>query len=161
VTVNPIRSIGAVLGGLAVISLVVEALEFTLVTAVSGGRVTDMSQYFAVRNQIGMLAAKLVYNTVAAILGGYVTARVAMADEMRHAAAAAAAQTVALIWGFTGGEFASYTPIWTRVVLIFLMGPAMMVGAAVRARAAVHSTEEDAHSSEVGAGFSRPDQEHK
>jgi hypothetical protein len=136
VKVNPIRSLGAVLGGLAVISLVVEALEFSLVTAVSGGRVSDMGQYFAVRNQTGILAAKLVYNTVAGVLGGYVTARVAMADEMRHAAAAAAAQTVALIWGFTAGEFASYTPIWMRIALVILMGPAMMVGAAVRARAA-------------------------
>ena len=145
---NPIRSLGAVLGGLGVISLVVEALEFTLVTAASGGRVTDMAQYFAIRNQTGILAAKLVYNTVAAILGGYVTARVAMADEMRHAAAAAAAQTVALIWGFTAGEFASYTPIWMRIALVILMGPAMMVGAAVRARA-----------SSVEAGLSRPEQE--
>jgi hypothetical protein len=136
VKVNPIRSLGAVLGGLGVISLVVEALEFSLVTAASGGRVTDMGEYFAVRNQTGILAAKLVYNTVAAVLGGYVTARVAMADEMRHAAAAAAAQTAALVWGFTAGEFASYTPIWMRIALVILMGPAMMVGAAVRARAA-------------------------
>ena len=43
---NPIRSTGGVIGG----------------------RVTDMSQYFAVRNQPGILAAKLVYSTVAAIL---------------------------------------------------------------------------------------------
>ena len=152
---NPIRSLGAVLGGLGVISLVAELLEFSLVTAVSGGRVTDMSQYFAVRNQTGILAAKLVYSTVAAILGGYVTARVAMVDEMRHAAAAAAAQTVALIWGFSGGEFAAATPMWVRIALVVLMGPAIMVGAAVRARAALA----EAAATDVGAGFSRPDQE--
>lgn len=159
---NPIRMIGGVIGGLAVISLVVEALEFTLVTAASGGRVTDMGQYFAVRNQTGILLAKLVYSSVAGILGGYVAARVAMAAEMRVAAAAAAAQTVGLIWGFTGGEYASYTPFWVRAALIVLMGPAMMVGAAVRARAAqAEATQIDDHSSEVGAGVSRPDQEHK
>ena len=140
---NPIRSLGAVLGGLGVISLVVEALEFSLVTAASGGRVNDMSQYFAVRNQTGILAAKLVYSSVAAILGGYVTARVAMVNEMRHAAAAAAAQTVALIWGFSGGEFAAFTPIWVRIALIVLMGPAIMVGAAVRARAASVETKQE------------------
>ena len=140
---NPIRSLCAVLGGLAVISLVVEALEFSLVTAVSGGRVVDMPQYFAVRNQTGILAAKLVYNTVAAVLGGYVTARVAMADEIRHAAAAVAAQTVGLIWGFTAGEYASYTPIWMRIALVMVMGPAMMMGAAVRARAAGAQAHEE------------------
>lgn len=140
---NPIRSLGGVLGGLAVISFVVEALEFSLVTAMSGGRVVDMAQYFAVRNQPGILAAKLVYNTVAAVLGGYVAARVAMTNEMRVAAAAAAAQTVALIYGFTFGEFASYTPIWMRIALVILMGPAMMLGASVRARAAATESREE------------------
>ena len=109
-----------------------------------------MSQYLALGNQPGMLAAKLVYYPMAGVLGGYVTARVAMKHEMHHAAVAAAAQTVALIWGFSRGEFASSTPIVIRVALIVLTGPAMMVGAAVRARAA---------NAEVGAGFSGPGQE--
>ncbi len=139
---NPLRSIGGVLGGLGVISFIIQVMEFSLVMAMAGGRVADMAQYLAIGNQPGILAAKLVYYPVAGVLGGYVAARVAMKHEMPHAAAAAAAQTVALIWGFTRGEFASYTPIWVRVALIILTGPAMMVGAAVRTRAAVHSTEE-------------------
>jgi hypothetical protein len=165
VTVNPLRSIGGVLGGLGVISFIIQVMEFSLVMAMAGGRVADMSQYLVIANQTGILAAKLVYYPVAGLLGGYVTARVAMNYEMHHAAAAAAAQTVALIWGFTRGEFASYTPIGVRVALIILTGPAMMVGAAVRTRAA--------QSIETGTGFlaapklgtseggSRPDQEHK
>jgi hypothetical protein len=54
---------------------------------------------------------------------------------MRHAAAAALLQTAALIWGFTAGEYASYTPLWMRLALVLLMGPAIMAGAAIRARA--------------------------
>ena len=77
-----------------------------------------------------------------------------MRHEMHHTAAAAAAQTMALIWGFSNGEFASATPIWVRVALIVVMGPAMMVGAAVRARAAVHATA-------VEAEYDRLEQEHK
>jgi hypothetical protein len=148
--INPLRSVGSVLGGLGVISLVVQVLEFSLVMAISGGQVTDMAQYLAVNSQITMLLAKLVYYPFAGVLGGYVVARVATIDEMRHAAVAAAAQTVGLIWGFTAGEFASATPVWVRIALVILMGPAMMVGAAVRARAADPT---------VGAGFSRPGQE--
>ena len=156
---NPLRSIGGVLGGLGVISFIIQVMEFSLVMAMAGGRVADIAQYLAIGNQPGILAAKLLYYPVAGILGGYVTARVAMKHEMHHVAAAAAAQTVALIWGFTRGEFAAATPIGIRIALIVLTGPAMMVGAAVRARAAVHSADVDVHSSEVGAGVSRPDQE--
>ncbi len=131
-----IRSVVAVLAGLGLISLVVEPLEFTLVKAVAGGEVNDMAGYFAIRNQPGILAAKLVYNTLAAILGGYLTAKVAQTNEMRHAAIAAAAQTLSFIWGFTVGEFAAFTPVWMRVALVVLTGPAMLLGGSIRARAA-------------------------
>ena len=133
---NPIRSIIAVLGGVAVISLVVETLEFTLVTAVSGGSVTDISGYFAVRNRPTILTAKVAYNTLAAVLGGYMTATIAGTRELMHTGVAAVIQTVALIWGFTAGEYASFTPVWTRIALVLLTGPAMMAGGMIRAKAA-------------------------
>ena len=44
-----------------------------------------------------------------------------------------------LIWSFTVGEYAAYTPVWTRIALVVLTGPAMVAGAAVRARAARYS----------------------
>ena len=135
---NPFRSIIAVLGGIGLVALVSEALEFTLVTAASGGSITDLAGYFEVRNRPMILAAKLVYNSVAAILGGYITARVAGSREMLHAGAAAAIQTMALIWGFTAGEYASFTPVWMRIALVLLTGPAMLLGASVRAKAAGH-----------------------
>jgi len=133
---NPLRSIIAVLGGIGLVSLIVEPLEFTLVNAMAGGQITDMAGYFAVRNQPGILAAKVVYNTLAAVLGGYMTAKIAGVHEMRHAAVAAIVQTAALTWGFTAGEYAAYTPAWVRVTLVLLMGPAMMAGAKIRASAA-------------------------
>ena len=135
---NPLRSIIAVLGGIGVISLVVEALEFTLVSAVSGGSIADMSGYFAVRNRPAILTAKVLYNTLAAVLGGYMTAKVAGTRELIHTGVAAVIQTVALIWGFTAGEYASFTPAWTRITLVLLTGPAMMAGGLIRAKAAGH-----------------------
>jgi hypothetical protein len=137
--VSPIRSVVAILGGIAVISLVVETLEFTLVTAVSGGSITDMAGYFSVRNRPAILTAKLVYNTLAAILGGYVTAKIGGTREPLHTGVAAVIQTAALIWGFTVGEYASFTPACARIALVLLMGPAMMAGGMIRAKARAES----------------------
>lgn len=130
-----VRSIVAVLGGIAAISLVVEPLEFSLVNAVADAPIADIEGYFAVRNLPGILAAKLVYNTLAAVLGGYLTAKIAGTEEMRHAALAAAVQTAAFAWGFTAGEYAPYTPGWMRVALVLLTGPAILAGAAIRSAA--------------------------
>ncbi len=123
------------LGGIGLVSIVVETLEFTLVNAVAGGTILDMAGYFAVRNRPVILGAKLVYNTLAAVLGGYMTAKVAGTREMAHAGVAALVQTAALIWGFTAGEYAAFTPAWMRIALVLLTGPAMLAGASIRARA--------------------------
>jgi len=132
---SPIRSIIAVLGGIGLFALVTETLEFTLVTAAAGGSINDMAAYFAARNRPVILAAKLLYNTLAAILAGYMTAKIAGRRELLHAAVVAVVQTIALVWGFTAGEYASFTPGWTRVVLVLTTGPAMVLGASIRARA--------------------------
>lgn len=135
-----IRSVLAVMGGIGLISIVVEVLEFALVNAVSGGTITDMQGYFAVRNQPAVLTAKIGYNSLASVLGGYLAARVAGRREMLHGGAAAAIQTAALVWGFTAGEYAGFTPVWMRIVLVLLTGPAMLAGASIRARAARSGT---------------------
>ena len=134
-----VRSIIAVLGGIGVISLVAETLEFTLVTAAADGSIADMPGYFEVRNRPTILAAKLVSNTMAAILGGHITAKIAGTRELLHAGVAASIQTVALVWGFTMSEYASFTPVWMRIALVLLTGPAMVTCASIRARAGAES----------------------
>lgn len=133
---NPLRSIVGVLAALGLFRLIVAVLETSLVGAAANAPVTNEAEYFAVRNQPGLLAAAVGYNGLAAFLAGYVAAKVAGTREMTHAAVAAAVQTVALTWGFTAGEYAAWTPVWLRVTLIVLIGPAMLGGAAIRARAA-------------------------
>jgi hypothetical protein len=64
---HTLRSVLAVVVGLAVISLIAESVEFGLVTLVNRGVTTDQAVYFGVRNQPAFLAAKVVYNTAAAI----------------------------------------------------------------------------------------------
>ncbi len=130
-----VRSVIAVLGGLAVISLVTQPLEFSLVNAVATEPITDMAAYLAVRNQPSVLGAMLAANALVATLAGYLVAKVAGTREMSHAAAAAMLKTAALAYGFTLGDFASATPVWMRVSLLVTTGPAMLAGAAIRARA--------------------------
>ena len=98
-----------------------------------------MSGYFAVRNRPTILTAKVAYNTLAAVLGGYVTAKIAGTRALIHTGVAAVIQTVALIWGFTAGEYASFTPAWMRIALVLLTGPAMMAGGMIRAKAQTES----------------------
>jgi hypothetical protein len=138
--VNPIRSIVAVLAGMGFVSILVEVLEFTLVNAVAGGSITDLAGYFAVRNRPGMLGAQLGYNAVAALLGGYLTARVAGGRELLHAGISGGLKTTALAWGFVAGEYAELTPVWMRIALILMTGPAMLAGASIRARAVRSNT---------------------
>ena len=135
-----IRSVVAVLAGVGLVSILVDVLEFALINAVTGGALTDMAGYFAVRNRPVMLGAQLGYNSVAAVLGGYLTARVAGSREMLHGGVAALAKTAALAWGFTAGEYAGFTPVWMRIALVLVTGPAMIAGASIRARAARSTT---------------------
>jgi hypothetical protein len=72
-----LRSMFAVFAGLVLLSVIVEPLEFGLVTLVNGEVTTDPDIYFRVRNTPAFLAAKVVYNTAAAIVGGWVAARLA------------------------------------------------------------------------------------
>ena len=133
---NPGRRLLALLVGLGLFRLVVAVLETALVGAAANGPVTNETEYFAVRNRPEMLGAVLGYNSAGAFLAGYVMARVAGARDVRLALVGAAIQTVALIWAFTAGEYAAFTPAWTRIALVLITGPAMVAGAAVRARAA-------------------------
>ena len=136
-----IRSILAILVGIGLISIVTQVLEFTLVGAASGGQLTGMEQYFEVRNRPSILAAALVYNSVAAVLGGYMVAKIAREHEMVHARIAALVQTAAMIYAFTVGEYAQFTPAWMRVALIAVVAPAILAGASIRTRAALANRE--------------------
>ena len=135
-----IRSVVAILAGMGLVSILADLLEFALINAVSGGAVTDMAGYFAVRNRPVMLGAQLGYNSIAAVLGGYLTARVAGSREMLHGGVAALAKMAVLVWGFTAGEYAEFTPVWMRIALVLVTGPAMIAGASIRARAARSTT---------------------
>jgi hypothetical protein len=124
-----LRSLLAVLVGLVLISLIVEPLEFGLVAAVNGGVTTDPDTYIRVRNGPAFLAAKVVYNTAAAIVGGWVTARLARRAPMAHGLVLAVIQKAAFGWAVANPALRRTTPDWMWACLIVLTFAGIMTGA--------------------------------
>jgi hypothetical protein len=125
---SPLRGVLAVIAGIALFRLLVAVLETTLVGAIASTPVTNEAEFFAVRNRPGMLAASFAYNAVAGFLAGYITARIAGTREVLHASVGAAALVVTLF-------FDRFTPGWARIVLAVVLGPTMVAGAWIRAKA--------------------------
>jgi len=131
---NALRTVGGVLAGLVLISMIAEGIEFVLVTALHGSVTMDPDTYFAIRNRPGVLAFKLVYNSVAALAGGFVCAWIAGRMEMLHGLLLAAVQTAGFIYGMTASPFAHTTPLWMWIVLTVLTAAAVFFGAHIRVR---------------------------
>ena len=132
---NAIRGLVAVIGALAVTRLLVQPLEITLVNALAQQPLNTPGDFAAVLNSPLMMAARPLYTGVAAILGGYVAARIAAHDPMRYTMVAAAFQAIVLIWGFAAG-YALPTPIWMRCALVVVSTMGILAGGAVRSAVA-------------------------
>ena len=136
---NPVRSLLALLVGIGLFRLVVAILETVMVGAAANGPLTNEAEYFAVRNQPVLLVAVLGFNSAAALLAGYVMTKIAGTRDLMLGGIGAGIQTAVLVWIFTAGEYAAYTPVWARIALVALTGPAMIAGASLRVRAARYS----------------------
>ena len=124
-----LRSLLAIIGGTVFITISVEALEWTLVTAINRGPVTDPEAYYAVRNGMAFLLVKLLYNTAAAVAGGYVAARIAGRAEILHGLAVAAIQTGSFVWAVFQPEMRRWTPMWMWITLMFVSAIGIIYGA--------------------------------
>lgn len=127
------RSLAAIVLGLLLISLLAEAIEFALVALLNGEPTTDPAAYIGIRNRPPVLAAKLAYNALAGLAGGYAAAWVARRAGRRHALALALIQATTLLWALfspLGGS----APRWLWVALILTMTPAIVAGGTLRER---------------------------
>jgi hypothetical protein len=129
-----LRSLLAVLAGLVLISLIVEPLEFALVALLNRGVTTDPDTYFSVRNQPMILAAKLVYNTAAAVIGGFVAARLARRAPVAHGMLLALIQTAAFGWALGTPALRRSTPDWMWACLIVLTFAGIVAGSLLQRR---------------------------
>jgi hypothetical protein len=134
--VSFVRTIAAVIAGILLAYGLPWLLERVLVEGTAGRNLYTAGDYYAVRNTAGIIAARIAMGFFLSVLAGHMAARIAREDAVRTVAVSAAAISVMLIWEFTGGEFAWGTPIWMRIVLVAVTGPAMVLGAYARAMAA-------------------------
>ena len=110
-------------------------LERVLVQSVAGRPITGPADYYELRNAGWILGVRLGMAFFLSVLAGHTAARIAGEDAVRTVAIGAAALSMMLLWEFTGGEFAWGTPVWMRVALVAITGPAMVLGAHARAAA--------------------------
>ena len=130
-----LRGLVGVLIGLAVSVGFVQFLESMLANAVAGRPLQSMDDYAAVLNTLPVLGIRLVVTSFLALLGGYLCAKLAEADEMRYTLIAVIFRIVAI----AGGNAAGYmprTPVWALAVLLTVSTGAMLAGGAIRAAAA-------------------------
>ncbi|MBT6153986.1 MAG: YrzE family protein [Planctomycetaceae bacterium] len=109
--------------------MVVESVEFALVTAANGRITTDPEVYFTIRNQTWLLIAKLIYNGIGAFAGGFLAARVAGYAQLYHGIALAAIQSLAFCWASTQPQIRNTTPVWMWAALIPLSTAGIVIGA--------------------------------
>ena len=130
-----VRGLVAVIGGLAVTRLLVQPLEVTLVNALAQQPLRTPVDVAAVLNSPSMMVARVLYTGLAAILGGYVTARIAVHDPMRYTIIAAIFQAIVLVAGFVSG-YALPTPLAMQAALVISSSLGILAGGAVRSAVA-------------------------
>jgi hypothetical protein len=130
-TINPVRSVIAVLGGFLLLFVLGQALEWVLVNAAADTPPQTTAAYLAVRNRTGVFGGVLASQLVAALIAGYVAAKVAGVAELAHAAFAVAL----FAWSLNTGENAAVTPLWMRAATLTVTAPGMFAAATIRAKA--------------------------
>jgi hypothetical protein len=114
----------AILAGLFLITLLTEGIEMLVVVMSSDKPLSELTQdpaeYFAVRNQPANIALKLVYNTIAAFIGGYVCAGIGRWRPFTHTLVLAGIQTLGFVYGMTFSEYANTSPVWLWLTLMIL-----------------------------------------
>jgi len=124
-----LRSIGAVVAAILLISLIVEGLEFALVSLVNGSITTDPERYMAIRNQGWFLGLKFGYNFAAGVAGGALASNIAKRAPLRHGALVAGLQTVAFLAALSNAEMRATAPLWAWAGFIVATGLGILAGA--------------------------------
>ena len=134
------RSIVVVLAAMLLLGFIDQTLEQTLVMALANAPVPDEASYIAVRNRAPVLAALLATHAVAALLTGYVLAKLAGSHEVQHAAATAALVMLLLVAASVAPNVL-VPPLWVRVAMAVITPPALIAGAYIRGQARVIRAE--------------------
>jgi hypothetical protein len=131
-----LRGLIGVLIGLAVSVGFVQFLEEILANAIAARPLQSMEDYAGVLNALPILGIRLAVTSFVALLGGYLCAKLAEADEMRYTLIAVIFRILAIAGGSAAG-YMPRTPVWALAVLLTVSTGAMLAGGAIRAAARV------------------------
>lgn len=133
-----VRIVLSVLAGLILISFITESIEFLIVKLASGQSMeylsTNQNLYFEVRNQTGILIAKMFYTSLSAVIAGIVTTLIAKSAAKMAIGILATLQTVSLIWAGFLSDLSSTGPVWMWVALIILVPTSIFLGHRLKAQ---------------------------
>lgn len=119
-----VRLILGVIVGLMAITFVAELIEFSTVKLVSGKSFAELSSnqevYFEIRNQWGILVFKILYNFVAAMVGGYLVTWIAKSYATIGLYSLMGIQTLSLIWTGFLSELSDTGPLWMWIALLIV-----------------------------------------
>jgi hypothetical protein len=121
-----IKSILAIVTGMAVITGIAEGIEYLIISVIKGVKAdaANPDAYFAARNETPILALKHVYNFLAGLAGGFVCAWIAGRKEQVHGWVLMLVQAVAIAYAMFTPELAKGAPIWAWITF----GAATLIG---------------------------------
>ena len=133
--VQQLRFVLAILVGMILAYALVQAIEFLLVLSLHGSIPADRTTYFALSNETHVLIARLFYSVAVGLVAGYVAAWIGGHMGLPAGLGLALVQVGGFIWAIISpNPLFAFTPTWVCVVLIFIMPPAILIGAWLRTR---------------------------
>lgn len=126
-----LRSVFALFVGMATITFLTESIEYGLVAWVNGGIPDETGRYWEVRNGGLFLSAKMVYNTLAAVVGGWLTARIVGWRPGLHGVVLASLQTGGFVYALLSPSLRETGPLWMWLALIPLTIAGIAVGSMI------------------------------
>ena len=135
------RGIVGVVAGIALWSTLVRMLETALISAIAGAPVASAEAFASIGGAPLVVLARLLYTGVVAMMAGYVVARIASHDALRHAVVAAIFAGLILVVGFARG-LGSPAPWWADGLLVVDSVVGFTIGGALRAAAATAAAKQ-------------------
>ncbi len=127
-----VRFFVGLLLGMVTITLLTEAIEFTIVKVISGQTLDYLSsnqdEYFEIRNAPWILGLKVLYTFLGSFCGGFVASYIAKNASKITLITLILVQFLGLIYGAFFSEFSSSTPLWMWVLLLVIVPLGIYLG---------------------------------
>ena len=127
-----IRVILGVLVAMALLTIVVESLEFFIVKAISGKSMeyfsNNQAEYFSMRNQTWILVLKGVYTFLASLLAGWLGSLITKHFQKSFFISIVILQGIAFLYAMLFSEFKDTLPIYYWLLLFILILSGIYLG---------------------------------